>query len=114
MILKIFVSAIVTALASELCRRSVFLAALLISLPLTSLLVLFFASREGASADKLAQISMGVFWMVIPSLVFFPLFAQLIQRGISFTWSLLLTIVVTVIVYHLWLRCLGLFGVSLD
>lgn len=114
MIIKTLVSALIISLASELSKRSVFLAALLISLPLTSLLSLYFAYREGASAEKLSALSMGIFWFVIPSLVFFPLFSLLLQRKVSLFGATAVSLLVTIVTYHLWMAFLRFLGISLS
>ncbi len=112
-LLKTLVSALVIAVASEVVKRSTFLAALIVSLPLTSILSIIFAAREGKTHDELAAYSMGIFWFVLPSLVFFVVLSQLLR----FQWSLLYAlgggVAATVVTYHLWMRLLGVFGIKI-
>ena len=81
---KALVSGLVAAGASEAMRRVPSLAALLVSLPLTTLMA-FVWSRLGGMSDKdMAAVSMDVMWMVVPSLVLFPAFAYGLRSGWGF------------------------------
>ena len=112
-LLKTLVSALMIAVASEAVKRSTLLAALIISLPLTSILSIIFAAHEGKTHEELATYSMGIFWFVFPSLVFFVVLSILLR----FQWSLLYalggSVATTVLTYHLWMRLLGVFGIKI-
>lgn len=112
-IIKTLLSALVIAAASELVKRSTLLAALLVSLPLTSILSIVFAAREGKTQGELADYSMGIFWFVLPSLVFFLVFSQLMRLQWSLLYALGTSMVTTAAAYHLWMRLLGVLGVKI-
>jgi len=111
--LKILISAVVIASASELGKRNPLAGAILVSLPLTSLLALTWMHFDGGSNTALAQFSWSVFYIVIPSLALFVAFALLLQRGVNFWASLAIACAVTVVAYRLWILALDKMGVTL-
>ena len=70
-LLKVLVSALVIAGASELARRYSVMGAMLASLPLTSILAMIWLWRDGEPAAKIADFSATIFWLVLPSLLLF-------------------------------------------
>ena len=83
-IVKIFTSALVIALVSELSKKSTFLAAFLVSLPLISIISFIWIYLDTKDLNRLSQMSYEVFWLVIPSLVFFLAFPYAIKQGLTF------------------------------
>jgi len=86
--LKVLVSALVIVAVSELAKRSSVVAALVASLPLTSLLAfvwLYFDTRDTA---RIAALSTDIFWLVIPSLALFLVLPLLLRIGWGFWASL--------------------------
>lgn len=111
--LKVVVSAIVIVTITELAKRSTGFAALLASLPLTSLLAFIWLYAEGAESLRIAELSSQIFWLVLPSLVLFLLLPLLIKNGLGFWLSLSLSVIATVVCYALMLPLLRKFGVQL-
>src|SRR5688572_743328 len=99
-ILKVLLTAIVVVAVSEVGKRSSLVAAILVSLPLTSLLAFMWMNVDKASNDSVADLSMSIFWLVIPSLAFFPVFAVLLRNNMHFWLAMLVAAVVTVGVYY--------------
>lgn len=81
-------SALIIATATELGKRSAFMAALLISLPLSSILALTFLYWGTGDAEKVASLSMGIFWLVLPTLAFFLVLPVMLRHGWSFWLAL--------------------------
>ncbi|OGQ97921.1 MAG: hypothetical protein A2284_09655 [Deltaproteobacteria bacterium RIFOXYA12_FULL_61_11] len=110
-LLKVVLSGAIIALVSEATRRSGPLAAVLASLPLTSLLALCWVYHEqgGASigAEKAAALALDIFWAVLPSLVFFLVLPLLVRKGLTFYPSLFLACIGTALAYWLYLRLLA-------
>lgn len=79
--LKLVVSALIIAGASELGKRSTFAGAILISLPLSSLLAVTWLYVETKDTARAAAMTSGVFWAVLPSLLFFLVLPALLKRG---------------------------------
>lgn len=64
--LKILISARFIYGISELAKRRSLLGALLASLPLTSLLAIIWLYRETGDVRRIADLSSGIFWLVLP------------------------------------------------
>lgn len=86
--LKVLVSALLIAGASELAKRSTVAGALLASLPLTSVLAMAWLFAQTRDASAVASFSMGVFWAVLVSLPMFPVLSLLLRRGVGFPVAL--------------------------
>lgn len=78
---KVLITALVVAGASELAKRSTALGAILASLPLTSILVLSWLYLDLKDTAKVSQMSWGILWAVLPSLLFFLILPLLLRRG---------------------------------
>ncbi len=86
--IKIAVSALVLVAVSEIAKRNTYLAALLASLPLTSLLAFVWLYLDTGDAQKVSSLSLNIFWLVLPSLALFLLLPALIKLGWGFWLSL--------------------------
>jgi hypothetical protein len=109
---KVIVSALVIVAISEIAKRSTGLAALVASLPLTSLLAFVWLQIEGARPEKIAELSGQIFWLIIPSLVFFLLLPLLLKNGVGFWLSLGASIASTAGAYLALLPLLRRMGVG--
>ncbi len=98
-VIKIFTSALIIALVSELSKKSTFLAAFLVSLPLISIISFIWIYLDTKDLNRLSQMSYEVFWLVIPSLVFFLAFPYAIKQGLTFWPSLGISMLITAIFY---------------
>lgn len=82
--LKVLITALLVVLISEIGKRSSFAGALLASLPLTSLLALIWLYRDTGDALQAAALARGIFWLVLPSLLFFLVFPLAVKAGWGF------------------------------
>jgi F0F1-type ATP synthase assembly protein I len=87
-LIKVLVSALLIAGASELARRSTLAGALLVSLPLTSVLAMIWLWQEGATNARIADFSSGILWLVLPSLLLFIVTPLMLRNGFGFWASL--------------------------
>ena len=110
---KVIVSALVIVVVSELGKRSSFWAALLTSLPLTSLLAFIWIYRDTGNVAAIAALSHGIFWMVIASLPLFLILPALLRNGMAFWPALGLSCVAVIGVYFALTWVLGRFGVRI-
>jgi predicted permease len=110
-VLKVLVSAVVVVAVSELGKRSSFWGAALASLPLTSLLAFVWMRLDGTETQRIAGLSVGIFWLVLPSLLLFLVFPALLRAGMGFWLSLLLSCIVTAGAYALMVLVLERLGV---
>ncbi len=110
-IIKVFLTAILVVAISEIGKRSSIVGAILASLPLTSLLAFIWLYIDKHENEPVAQLSMDIFWMVIPSLAFFPLFSYLLRQQMSFPLAMGISGGATVAVYYLFFLALRYFDV---
>jgi hypothetical protein len=84
LILKAALSGLIIAAASEAARRNPTVGALIVSLPLVSLLAMIWLWRDSHDAEQLAGLAEGTFWYILPSLPMFLLIPALLRRGLGF------------------------------
>jgi len=85
---KTLITALIVAAVSELARRYTVWAALLASLPLTSILAFIWVYWDTKDSGKIIELSYSVFWLVFPSLAFFLILPFLLKQGLAFPWAL--------------------------
>ena len=102
LLLKALLSGAILAAASELARRSSLMGAILISLPLTSILALIWLYRDTNDADEASALSWSILWVIVPSLVFFVVL-PLALRAVGFWPALLLACAATALSYGAWI-----------
>jgi hypothetical protein len=98
-LVKVLLSALVIAAVAEIGRRNTLMAAVLASLPLTSILAFVWLHLDGVDPQQIAQLSRDILWLVVPSLLLFVTLPALLARGHAFWPSLLAACVVTVLGY---------------
>ena len=111
--LKIVLSTAILVAVAELAKRSSFWAAALASLPLTSLLAFVWLYLDSGDIDKVAMLSHGIFWLILPSLVLFIVLPLLLRGGLGFWLSLGVACFSTAVTYFGMVKILGGFGVRL-
>lgn len=109
-LLKVLISAVVIAAASELAKRQAWLGALIASLPLTSILAMIWLWRDGTEPAQIAAFSTGILWLVLPSLLLFVVLPAMLHAGFGFWTSLGAACVATVLGYGLTLLALRAWG----
>lgn len=109
-LIKTFISAIMIVGISEIGKRFSWIAAILASIPLTSVLALCWLYFETKSVEKVADLSKGIFWVVLPSLIFFVVLPILLNAKVSFGWSMVLSIAMTAIGYFFYALVLAKMG----
>jgi EamA domain-containing membrane protein RarD len=102
LLLKALLSGAIIAAASEIARRSSLLGALLISLPLSSILAFIWLYRDTRDTGEVADLSWSILWLIVPSLVFFVVLPLTIRGGVGFWTSLLVAGVATALSYAVW------------
>ena len=113
LVLKAVISGVVVALASEAARRSTLLGAILVSLPLTSILAVTWLYRDTHDSEQVATLSWSILWVIVPSLVFFVALPVALRGGGSFTASMLAACGLTALAYGLWIGAARALGVNL-
>lgn len=85
--------------ASEVARRSELFGALLVSIPLVSILAMIWLHNDTRDTEKVADFAEGVLWLVIPSLVLFIALPVLLRRGTEFWPAMGVAVGLTVVAY---------------
>lgn len=67
---KIALTAVLVVVISEIAKRSTFMGALLTSIPLISILAMFWLYIDTKDTAKVSALATSVFWLALPSLIF--------------------------------------------
>jgi len=110
---KILLSGAIIAAASETARRAPALGALILSLPLISVLGFIWVWRDTGDTARIAATSESTFWYVLPTLPMFLVIPALLRHGIGFWPALAAGCVLTIVLYLLTVWTLAKFGVTL-
>jgi hypothetical protein len=81
-LLKLAITVALVLTASALSKRPGVLGALVAALPVTSLLVLGWLYVETHDAQRVATMSMDIFWFVLGGLLFFPVLSLSLKGGL--------------------------------
>ena len=112
-IFKILLTALIIVGISEIAKRSTLIAGIVASIPLTSLLALTWLYFDTQSSSTVMDLSRNILLMIPPSLTFFIALYSLLGWNTAFTLSLLISIVLTAVVYWIYFYILNFFGVNL-
>jgi hypothetical protein len=110
-VLKCLLSGLIVGIVSEIARRSSTFAAVVASLPLTSILAFIWIYHESKDLSALSKLSLEIALIVLPSILFFVLFYFLIRLGWSFYPSLISSLVglgLSYWIYSIVLRKVGI------
>ena len=111
-LLKITVTTVLIVLVSEIAKRSTFIAAILASIPLISVVALFWLYVDTKDVTKVTALAGSIFWLVLPSLALFVSLPLLIKQGLGFYASMSISIAITVGCYWLMITVLNQFGIE--
>ena len=110
-LVKVFLTAAVVIAVAEIAKRSTFWGAAVASLPLTSVLAFAWLYIDTGNSARVAELSQGIFWFVLPSLILFLVLPLLLRSGVTFWLSLGVACVTTAVAYFAMVWCLNRFGV---
>ena len=112
-IIKCVLSGIIIAAVSEIAKRSPALGALIVSLPLVSLLGILWLWRDTGDIERIANHAESTFWYVLPSLPMFLAFPAMLRAGVGFWPSMAAGCVLTIVLYLITVWALARFGINL-
>ena len=78
---KISLTVLMVVAVAEVSKRDIRAAALLASIPMTSVLALAWMHHDGQDPEALAMFSRDLVWLIVPSCALFITFPMLIERG---------------------------------
>ena len=107
---KCIVSGIIIAVVSEAAKRSPALGALIVSLPLVSLLGILWLWRDTGDTERIAGHAEATFWYVLPSLPMFLALPVLLRSGFGFWLALAACCLLTIVLYVITAWALARFG----
>jgi len=111
--LKAMLSGVIIMVVSEVAKRNPALGALIVSLPLVSILAILWLWRDTGDQVRVAAQAEATFWYVLPTLPMFLVLPMLLRHGFGF-WPALGGVCVMTFGFYLvsvWLA--ARFGVNL-
>ncbi len=112
-LIKLAVTVVLVILISEIAKRSSLLGAILASMPLVSVLAMIWLYIETGKVETVRALSLGIFWLAIPSLAFFLALPVLLKQGLSFYPAMAVSLAATALCYWLMVAILTHFGIRL-
>lgn len=112
LIVKTLLSGVIIMIVSEVARRSPGLGALIVSLPLVSVLAIIWLWRDTSDGARIAAHSEATFWLVLPTLPMFLVLPALLRSGVGFWSALGASCVLTIVLYLLAVWLLPRFGIN--
>jgi hypothetical protein len=110
---KLLVTALVILFVTKIQLVSDRLSALLIALPLTSLIAMMWMHGGRQSPERIANHAEGTFWFVLPTLPMFLILPWMLRSGWGFWPALGVNCLVTVGLFWLTVVVLRMFGIDL-
>jgi len=110
---KALLSGLIIAIVSEVSRRAPAFGALIVSLPLVSLLAMMWLWNDTRDVLRIANHAEATFWFVLPSMPMFLVLPVLLRSGVGFWTALGASCALTVVLYAIMVWALGRFGISL-
>ncbi|MGB2692380.1 MAG: DUF3147 family protein [Thermodesulfobacteriota bacterium] len=98
-LIKTLLTAVIIVGISEIGKRYTTFAALLAALPLTSLLAMIWLYTDTKDSERIADLSIAIFWLVLPTLVFFLILPWLLRHQYNFWLSLGISSFVMIVFY---------------
>ena len=112
-ITKLILTALVVLFVTKIQVVSDRLSALLIALPLTSLLAMIWMRLEKQDPERIANHAEGTFWFVLPTLPMFLVLPWMLRNGWGFGIALAVNCVMTVVLFFGLVAILKPFGIKL-
>ena len=112
LILKTLISAIIIVVVSEIAKRYTWTAAIIVSLPLTSLLAFVWLYWDTKDTQKVIELSYSTIVMSIPSFVFFLVLPLLLKFKQNFILSIIVSILSTALAYIIFMFIVKKFNIN--
>tara|TARA_Y100001970_G_C13712358_1_gene592547 strand:+ start:251 stop:598 length:348 start_codon:yes stop_codon:yes gene_type:complete len=112
LLLKTLISAIIIVAVSEIAKRYTWTAAIIVSLPLTSLLAFVWLYWDTKDAQKVIELSYSTIVMSLPSFVFFIILPLLLKFKQNFVFSLFVSLISTALAYVIFMFIIKKFNLN--
>lgn len=110
-VLKVIISAVIITVISIVSKKAPLFGAIIASLPLTSILAMIWLYKDTQNVQQVIGLSDSIFWMVIPSLIFFVALSILMKNGLGFWISLGGSCFIMIISYAVYIKVLSIFNI---
>lgn len=110
---KLLLTATIILMVNKVQLFSDRLSALIIALPLTSLLAMIWMWQGGQSSSRIASHAEGTFWFVLPTLPMFLILPWMLRSGWSFWPALAANCAFTSLFFWITVSILRKFGIDL-
>ena len=90
-ILKLLITSLIVLLASEISKKNTILAAIIIALPLVSLLTFSWTYFETKDTDKIARMSYEILYFGLATIPLFLILPYMLKNGFSFLVSMIVS-----------------------
>ena len=112
-IVKVLLTAVIILLVNKIQLINDRVSALLIALPLTSLLAMIWMHHGRQTPERIANHAEGTFWFVLPTLPMFLMLPWMLRHGWGFWTALTANCVITAGLFWLMVAILRKFGIDL-
>ncbi len=112
-VVKLLLTAAIILIVNKIQLVNDRLSALLIALPLTSLLAMIWMHQGKQSSERIANHSEGTFWFVLPTLPMFLVFPWMLRNGWGFWTALVANCLLTAALFWAMVFILRRFGIDL-
>ena len=112
-LIKTIITALIIVIVSEIAKKSTLIGALIISIPLTSLLAFIWLYFDTKDYQKVIDLSYGTILLTIPSFAFFLILPILLKMKQNFAISIIISIIGTSILYFIFIFLLKKLGISI-
>ncbi len=92
-------SGTVIVATSELAKKSTIFGALVISLPLASIMSMIWLHNDTKAKAQVADFAESILWLVIPSMVLFLVLPTLLRKDWEFEYAMAVGIIMTILAY---------------
>ena len=99
--IKLIITALIIVIVSEVAKKSTFIGAIIISIPLTSLLAFSWLYIDTKDYQKVIDLSYGTILLSIPGFAFFIILPILLKFKQNFALSIVISIIGTAIIYFI-------------
>jgi hypothetical protein len=113
LVIKAAVSGLLIGAVSEIAKRSPAFGALVVSLPLVSILSMIWLWTDTGDEQRVASLAETTFWFVVPTLPMFLILPMLLRHGTGFWIALTASCSVTIVLYFLTAWVIAKFGVNI-
>ena len=103
LLIKALISALIIVAVSEIAKKYTWTAAIIVSLPLTSLLAFVWLYWDTKDYQKVIDLSYSTLVMSIPSFIFFIVLPVLLKFKQNFVFSLIVSIISTALAYAIFM-----------